>query len=319
MKAKTYSIYKYFVSNSNYRYRACFFLCSASGVSTPLAVSLVINDTCQSPLNVLPVLSRPRSSAGRNFTVCVAPLRLETPYTNELVEWIELNRILGVEYFVFYNYSINSNDSQILQYYSHRGLVEVHPWTLRLRDKIWYFGQMTAINDCIFRHKNNTEFLAIFDLDEFIIPRWENDRTWNDMLQRLPRASSYIFRTVFFPRQIKEKGHGSGRTANNSNEYKFITMEKINRTPKIWPAKKRSKAIHNPRNVDVGGIHYARSFTRGKEIVVNASVGLVHHYRKWNFDTTESDTRTLLYRTELTDRVVRTWKEMRLYQGRSFG
>lgn len=245
----------------------------------------------------------------RTFTVCVAPIHFETPQTNELVEWIELNQILGAEYFVLYNHSMHRKDSRVLQYYSHKGLAEVHPWTLKLPEQIHYFGQMTAINDCIFRHKNVTEFLAIFDLDEFIIPRYGNDRTWNNMFQRLPRASSYIFRTVFFPRQIKMKGYESGSV--HQNKYNFFSMEKTSKTPMIWPAKTRSKAIHNPRNIDVGGIHFARSFKRGRAVVVNTTIGLVHHYRRWPYFKTETDTRTLWYETKLIDRVDTTWKDIK--------
>lgn len=311
------AVIRYLPDHHGQRYRPSYFLCKTSGISTPFAVSLVSADPCSSPLHVLPVLSRPGSSykdMRRNFTVCVAPLHLEKPDTNALVEWIEFNRILGAEYFVFYNYLINSRESRVLQYYSHRGLAEVHPWTLGIREKIWYFGQTAAINDCIFRHKNSTDFIAVFDLDEFIIPRWGDDRTWNEMLQRLPRASSYIFRTVFFPRQIQMKGHESGRTNLTSKDYNLITMTKTNRTPKIWPAKLRSKAMHNPRNVDVAGIHFAFSLTRGKNIVVDTSIGLVHHYRRWNFNTTETDTRALWYKADLIDRVNRTWKNINLYE-----
>lgn len=253
----------------------------------------------------------------KNFTVCIAPLHLEKTDTNAFVEWIELNRLLGAEYFVFYNYSINSRDSRVLQYFSHQGLAEVHPWTMRLRENIWYLGQVVAINDCIRRHKNSTNFIAVFDLDEFIIPRWGNDRTWNEMLQRLPRASSYIFRTVFFPKQIQMKGNESEQTNLKSKQYNLITMTKTNRTSKIWPAEIRSKAMHNPRNVDVAGIHYAFYLTRGENIVVDTNIGLVHHYRRWNFNTTETDTRTLWYKTDLIDRVSRTLENINLYEQRN--
>ena len=246
--------------------------------------------------------------------MCVAPLHLETPFTNALVEWIEFNRILGAEYFVFYNYSINVNNSRVLQYYSQQGLAEVHPWTLRLGEEIWYFGQMAAINDCIFRHKYNTELLAIFDLDEFIIPRWGKDRTWNEMFQRLPRASSYIFRNVFFPKQIKTGESESGQIFHKREGSNLITMENKKRLPRIWPPKRRSKAIHNPRNIDVAGIHCAAFFTQGKDIAVDPSIGLVHHYREWPFDPTLTDTRALWYKPALTDRVDRTWKELNLYE-----
>ena len=43
-----------------------------------------------------------------NFTICLGPLfNIKKP--NRLIEFIEMNRILGVEKFAIYDYSISTN------------------------------------------------------------------------------------------------------------------------------------------------------------------------------------------------------------------
>jgi hypothetical protein len=74
----------------------------------------------------------------------------------ELVEMIELNRILGAEHFVFYNYSTNSNVNHVLEYYKKMDIVEVLEWNLPMKVDTWpkknepveihYFAQLAALN-----------------------------------------------------------------------------------------------------------------------------------------------------------------------------
>lgn len=90
------------------------------------------------------------------FSVCLSPLYFQYGRAYELVEWIELNRILGAERFLVYNYSTAINVQQVLDYYSKRGLAEVIQWHVTMRVstfpktkqpiEIHYFGQSAALN-----------------------------------------------------------------------------------------------------------------------------------------------------------------------------
>lgn len=85
----------------------------------------------------------------RNFAVCVQPL-FKYSDVNQLVEMIELNRLLGAEYFYFYNCTISAAVSKALHYYTHlTDYVQVLPW--QLSNPEWFGianGQMAASVDC---------------------------------------------------------------------------------------------------------------------------------------------------------------------------
>ena len=293
------------------RYTGSLLQCPIPEKSEVNVVSLVVHDPCVKPLHILPVASHVIKPM-RKFTVCVAPYHGQVPKRHILTEWIEFNRILGVEFFVFYTYRIKVADLTILQYYVNQGLAEIHPWKpLPKRRMHFYFAQMAAINDCVMRHRTNTEFIAIFDLDEFIIPRQDTDKTWADVFRRLPEASSYIFRTIFFP--IRWKLVGKQKTLvndlNNTTQSDFLTLRKLTAVRKIFPSKIRSKTIVNPRNIGIAGVHYVLSHTKGDGFTVDPDIALVHHYTRWPFDPSgvevDIDTTVLKYETQLIRHVDR--------------
>lgn len=94
------------------------------------------------------------------FLSIVAIIKNEGPY---LQEWIEYHRIVGVEKFFIYDNESSDNTREILQPYIDSGVVEY----------TYYPGvakQCSAYNDCLVRHHMDTHWLAIIDLDEFIVP-----------------------------------------------------------------------------------------------------------------------------------------------------
>ena len=266
-------------------------------------------------MHALPVSSSSRISRGK-FTVCLAPLYFQKSLASELVEWIELNRILGADFFVFYNVSVSKTDHKVLSYYSKRGIAEVHSWNLLSMNKsIHNLAQMAAINDCLLRHRHNTNFIAILDLDEFIIPRRQRDMTWTDMLERLPKASSYIFRNVFFPTQWSSlKTNAAVSRKGVFKIYGLLVLDKLKRESFIWENKMRSKTILNPRAIDISGIHFVWEHRKGNSVNVAQTIGLVHHYREWSESpekvTKIRDTTVLKYQDILIERVQSTWKDI---------
>jgi hypothetical protein len=92
-------------------------------------------------------------------------VRHESPY---LKEWIEYHKLVGVE--TFYIYDNHSTDAikEVLQPYLASGEVvytlfpaeEAHSLEIQIR----------AFNDAITRYRNKTRWLAVIDVDEFIVP-----------------------------------------------------------------------------------------------------------------------------------------------------
>ena len=110
-----------------------------------------------------------------------AIFRDEAPY---LKEWIEFHRLVGVEHFYLYNNNSTDNYMQVLRPYVENGIVELKDWPSPLMDRFVIY-QREAYNDCIQKCVGKTVWLAIIDIDEFIVPVKED--TLIPLLSRLEK------------------------------------------------------------------------------------------------------------------------------------
>lgn len=108
-------------------------------------------------------------------------LRINQPFFQALkvVEFIELNSLLGVSHFYFYNHTCSDQVSCMLRDYAYQGRASVLPWQLDIpsQTEIRTEGLFAALNDCLYRTMYRFSYIALIDLDEFIVPRH------NDTLQ----------------------------------------------------------------------------------------------------------------------------------------
>lgn len=205
-----------------------------------------------------------------------------------MIEWVELNRILGAEKFAIYNYSSGPNVSRVLDYYSKRGLTEVVQWNIPVGVDTWprenktveihYFGQVVALNDCLYRNKHISEFIVNLDADEFIIPHSVNATTWAELLIELKEnAQAYVFRNTFFK---KEWDNAQVNIPNKSvvDKLRLVTLQKIQHERKIHSSGQRSKYFAKTNDAFQLMIH---EVPRVKYITVPIEIGLLHHYRNW--------------------------------------
>lgn len=93
------------------------------------------------------------------LAVC-AIAKNEGPYFKE---WIEWHHKMGVEKFYIYDNESTDCTKEVLQPYIESGLVEYVFWLGRKM-------QLPAYDDCFEKHRTETRWLAIIDLDEFIMP-----------------------------------------------------------------------------------------------------------------------------------------------------
>lgn len=101
-----------------------------------------------------------RSTPEHYLAVC-AIAKNEGPYFKE---WIEWHRKQGVEKFYIYDNESTDHTKQILQPYIHSGIVEYSFFPGRRR-------QLAAYDDCFERHRFDARWIAVIDLDEFIVPQ----------------------------------------------------------------------------------------------------------------------------------------------------
>lgn len=90
-----------------------------------------------------------------------------------LKEWIEFHLLVGVEHFYLYNNLSNDNYKKILNPYIKTGIVTLINWPYKIKN--WMPLQLKANRDCLQRFGSETKWLAIIDLDEFLVPVKENN------------------------------------------------------------------------------------------------------------------------------------------------
>ena len=102
----------------------------------------------------------------------------EGPYFKE---WIEWHLRQGVEKFYVYDNESTDDTRQVLEPYIKDGIVEYTYFPGRKR-------QLPAYDDCFDRHRLDARWIAVIDLDEFIVPL--KDRSIPDFLHRMERFAS---------------------------------------------------------------------------------------------------------------------------------
>lgn len=94
-----------------------------------------------------------------------------------LKEWIEYHRLVGVQHFYLFNNNSSDNYQEVLQPYLKNGIVELSDWPGSAANGNWTPDQNRAYEYCIKNVANITEWLAIIDVDEFIVPVDQPDIT----------------------------------------------------------------------------------------------------------------------------------------------
>ncbi len=119
----------------------------------------------------------------------VAMFRDESRY---LKEWVDYHRLVGVEHFWLYNDHSKDNWQEVLQDYIDAGIVDAINWDEFGDDTYGYMRQPAIYKDGITRSIGNTKWLAIIDIDEFIVPM--KDMTIIDCLNNnYPKETKAIY------------------------------------------------------------------------------------------------------------------------------
>lgn len=111
------------------------------------------------------------------LTVC-AIAKNEGPYFKE---WIDWHHKQGVEKFYIYDNESTDCTKEVLAPYIDSGLVEYRYWPGRKQ-------QLLAYDDCFERYRTEARWIAVIDLDEYIVPI--KDSSIPDFLHRMEQFSS---------------------------------------------------------------------------------------------------------------------------------
>ncbi|XP_056644663.1 beta-1,4-galactosyltransferase galt-1 [Diorhabda sublineata] len=291
--------------NWNLKYSACFVMCPLPANKTvPAAVSVVARPR-DPPINLLAVINNHNETSsmpswingGGNgatgpsqykFGVCVKPLHFEYNRDLQILEFIEFNRLLGVEHFTFYNHTIGNQVNCILKDYAEKGLVTILPWNLDMvsQKDIRTEGLFASLNDCLYRSMYKFSHILLIDLDEYILPKY-ND-TLGQMIDHLKNrlntrsTGSFSFQNAFFYLQWDDDD--SVYDFDDPVAANLVTLKKTRRKTKLHPHKQRSKYICRPEFTVEAGNHFVWEFIPGHGTLnVPPETAILHHYRICEF------------------------------------
>lgn len=109
------------------------------------------------------------------FLSVAAIFKDEAPYFKE---WLEYHRVVGVDHFYLYNNGSSDNFLEVLSPYIHMGIVTLIDWpdkevSSSYKNEVYAWvacTQVPAYYDACQRSVTETEWLAMIDLDEFMVP-----------------------------------------------------------------------------------------------------------------------------------------------------
>lgn len=140
------------------------------------------------------LFKEPKDDSFENILSVCAIAKNEGKYFKE---WIEYHILLGVEKFYIYDNDSSDNTYDVLTPYIDKGIVEYIPFSGEKK-------QLVAYRDCVRRVLYKTKWLAVIDIDEFIVPVQENNI--KNFLQTVPNNISQIFiRWICFSSNGHEK------------------------------------------------------------------------------------------------------------------
>ena len=100
-----------------------------------------------------------------------------------LQEWIEYHKMIGVEHFWLYNDGSTDGYEEILKPYLAEGTVELVDWSFPVPswaheiNRALAYKQTLAYGDALARARGATKWLALIDIDEYLLPMHEGTAT----------------------------------------------------------------------------------------------------------------------------------------------
>lgn len=198
----------------------------------------------------------------------------EAPF---LKEWIDHHTQLGVTKFFLYNNDSTDNYLEVLRPYIQTGLVTLIDWESTEEHAVHGFGEFKhvpyqhgAYKDCMKRAKNVAEWIAIIDIDEYLVPNMSTQEffTLLDAEKEEMTGSITICWKVFGTSEVYELKEGEK-----------LTKRLIMRAEENHPWNSQIKSIHQPKAVRRCLIHQAKKLHKEYKIKhLPKEVCRIHHY-----------------------------------------
>ena len=249
--------------------------------------------------------------------VCVqTPVFNETGETYEhtkqkLLDFIEMNRALGVELITLYY--LSNIDSRIVSFlrdrYAKENLLQVVKWKpFTVNEPMHYFGELLVIQECLYRNLHRVKYLAMIDIDEIVLPYTE--QSLGTMMHKLDQdhgnTASFVFKNVMFF-DAKTNRTSLPELCQGYKVPKFVQWKLALACQ--FPYGTRSKVIVRTDLAVELDIHTIFSAVHGRvsrSFNVPQGVAVLAHYRdvplgQCNLDGAKEDRTAMKYREQVLD------------------
>ncbi|CAG5046054.1 unnamed protein product [Parnassius apollo] len=173
-----------------------------------LSVVSIVTEPCEDPVNAFVLkLTRKLTEYKRTFTICVKDMNFNKNIAQNLIEWIETNKILGVDLIDVYIDEITEETQNVLLRYKDQGYVRLFhvPIKYRFERSLWQRRRdhLVTYNDCLYRNLAESEYIVPLDVDEILLPKIAFNLS--ELLRRLRKYgwnpkeySAILVQNVFF-------------------------------------------------------------------------------------------------------------------------
>ncbi|XP_030391513.1 beta-1,4-galactosyltransferase galt-1-like [Gopherus evgoodei] len=226
------------------------------------------------------------------FTVCISTMFGNYNNVLQFIQSIEMYKILGAQKVVIYKNSCSQLMEKALEFYVAEGTVEIIPWpitsyfnvssywhfSMDTKD-IGYYGQITALNDCVYRNMYRSKFVLLNDIDEIILPI--KHLNWKTMMSSLqeqnPGTGIFLFENHIFPKTVY-----SSNEAFNISSWSAVPgvniLQHIYKEPdRPWAFSPR-KMIVDPKKVIQTSVHSVLK-AYGSSLEVSRDIAITYHCR----------------------------------------
>ncbi|KAM9330230.1 beta-1,4-galactosyltransferase galt-1-like [Gastrophryne carolinensis] len=233
------------------------------------------------------VKNRPLPEFSSNFSVCMSTLYGGYDNALQIVQTLEMYKILGASRVTMYITNVSQNVEKVLRHYIDEGMLEMVPWPIDQhfivtkkwhftpgeKGQIGYYGQTAALNDCLYRNMYKSRFVFLNDIDELIIP--VKDRDYPSLMERLrkldPETTVFRIENRIFTILFKDSKFDLWPDVPGVNILSHPFKE-----PDHGMTKTHHKLIVNPRHVFQTSIHNVLRFT-GKMRGIEQSLAIIFH------------------------------------------
>ena len=247
----------------------------------------------------------------QDFAICV-PVAFGRLDNDQIIEWAELSRKLGVSKVHVYNATIDRQHDALFRYYEQQDFMAVHqmpppvPMYTKAGAKL---GSPASLNDCMLRNMYTYRYIIVVDFDEVIVPHEDTDyrtllRAIDTKNNRTANWQSYTFRNLYFFKDFP---------ADTSQEKHLSTLQyriKVN----VSGASFGVKSFVDPRRCLSLFNHYCYIRFRNKNpftVDVSPKFATSHHYKFCNFKNSEC---AKMMATNKTDDIMLRYRDYLLQQ-----